>query len=165
MVFLAAAIAASSSTTHAQSSVPIPRGFKVMCIDHPEECRGGGAATVAKTPELMATLSKVNREVNRRIRPIRQEIIDVWSVNVAAGDCEEYVLAKRRALIELGVAPSALRIVYALRNRGGHALLAVSTSEGFLILDNRTSRIRALDKTPYEIVSMSGPNPKIWQRV
>ncbi len=92
----------------AGSAVPTPRGFQIMCIDHPSECRGGGARQVPYDKKLAALIEKVNRQVNRRIAPVRNEVIDVWSVNVARGDCEEYVLAKRKALIAAGVPASAL---------------------------------------------------------
>lgn len=149
----------------AGSAVPTPRGFQIMCIDHPSECRGGGARQVAYDKKLAALIEKVNRQVNRRIAPVRNEVIDVWSVNVARGDCEEYVLAKRKALIAAGVPASALSIVYALRNGGGHAILAVHTDMGSYALDNMTARVKPLWNTGYKLVSMSGPNPRVWQRV
>lgn len=149
----------------AGSAVPVPRGFQIMCIDHPAECRGGGANQVAYSTKLVALLQQVNGEVNRRIEPVGNETIDVWSVNVTRGDCEEYVLAKRRALINDGIPASALSIVYALRNGGGHAILAVHTSKGSFALDNKTGRIKPLYSTGYRLVSMSGPNPRVWQRL
>ena len=107
-------------------------------------------------------LQQVNRLVNEGIAPAPNEIVDIWSVGVSRGDCEEYVLAKRQLLISKGVPPSSLSIVYALRNGGGHAILAIHTDQGSLALDNMTNRIKTLDRTGYKIVSMSGPNPKIW---
>lgn len=149
----------------AGSAVPVPRGFQIMCIDHPAECRGGGSKQVAYNSKLAGLLDKVNAQVNRRITPVPNEVIDVWSVNVTRGDCEEYVLAKRKALIASGVPASALSIVYALRNGGGHAILAVHTDKGSFALDNKTGRVKSLYSTGYKLVSMSGPNPKVWTRV
>lgn len=161
------ALIALGSTTPATagSAVPVPRGFQIMCIDHPSECRGGGAREVAYTERLSALMAKVNGQVNRRISPVRNEVIDVWSINASRGDCEEYVLAKRKALIAAGVPASALSIVYALRNGGGHAILAVHTDMGSYALDNMTARVKPLWNTGYKLVSMSGPNPRVWQRV
>jgi predicted transglutaminase-like cysteine proteinase len=149
----------------AESKVSVPRGFEIMCIDHPSECRGGGASQVEYTPKLAALLDKVNSRVNRSISPVKNEVIDVWSVNVSRGDCEDYVLAKRRALISAGIPASALSIVYALRNGGGHAILAVHTDAGSYALDNMTGKVKPLWSTGYKLVSMSGPNPRVWQRV
>ncbi len=113
---------------------------------------------------LRSKLDAINKSINKRIRPVRNEVIDVWSINVDRGDCEEYVLAKRRALINAGIPASALSIVYALRHGGGHAVLAIHTNHGTLTLDNLSSRIKPLSATGYKIISMSGPNPLIWQR-
>lgn len=55
-----------------------------------------------------------------------------------AGDCEDYVLAKYFALRVFGVADEKMRIVlvYGIREKRHHAVLAVSTSRGVYILDN-----------------------------
>lgn len=143
----------------------MPTGFWAFCKKHPGECRGGGAASVPRTDELMALLERVNGRVNRSIRPNRHDPKDVWEIGVSEGDCEEYVLAKRRALIREGVPASALSIVYALHNGGGHAILAVHTDKGSLALDNISSRIKPLGRTGYKLISMSGPNPVVWQRL
>lgn len=149
----------------ADMTVPVPQGFRMMCLDHPAECRGGGASSVAYTPRLSALLDEVNRTVNAAIKPVRNEMIDVWSINAKQGDCEEYVIAKRRALIRAGVPASALSFVYALRSGGGHAILAINTDAGSFVLDNMSSRIKPLRRTGYRLVSMSGPDPKVWHRV
>lgn len=115
------------------------------------------------TEKLQETLERVNRQVNASIKPVRDER-DMWQVGVSQGDCEEYVLAKRRALIRAGVPASSLSIVYALRNGGGHAILAVHTNRGYLALDNMSKTIKPLRSTGYRIVSMSGPDPKVWHR-
>jgi predicted transglutaminase-like cysteine proteinase len=145
-------------------SVPVPSGFKVFCEVYPQECRGGGARSVKLTDALMGTLEHVNAEWNAAITPVKNEGYDLWSINVTKGDCEEYVLAKRRALINIGVPASALSIVYALRNGGGHAVLGIHTDKGIYVLDNMTRAIKLIGRTGYKIVSMSGPNPKVWVR-
>ncbi|MGV3490085.1 MAG: transglutaminase-like cysteine peptidase [Devosia sp.] len=160
------ALLSLTAVTPAQAaSVPVPRGFEIMCIDFPAECRGGGASQVPYDAKLQALLQKVNAKVNRSISPVKNEVIDVWSINVTKGDCEDYVLAKRRALISAGVPASALSIVYALRNGGGHAVLAVHTDNGSYALDNMTAKIKPLWSTGYKLISMSGPNPRVWMKV
>lgn len=146
------------------ADVPVPTGFQVMCVLHASECRGGGAGKVEMTDELMAILKGVNADVNARIKPVRETDRDVWSPGATRGDCEEYVLAKRRALIRKGIPASALSFVYALRNGGGHAVLAIHTDAGSFVLDNMTAKIKPLGRTGYRIVSMSGPDPKVWRR-
>ncbi len=144
--------------------VQVPAGFWLFCAKNPGECQGGGASSIALTDELMALLEDVNASINRAIRPNKHDPKDVWMIGVKEGDCEEYVLAKRRSLIRNGVPASALSIVYALRNGGGHAILAVHTDQGSFALDNMSKRIKPLYRTGYRIISMSGPNPKVWHR-
>jgi predicted transglutaminase-like cysteine proteinase len=166
VLFMIAAAAASATTPAAASSaaVPVPSGFLYMCRHHPAECRGGGVPIVHYSSGLMATITQVNLQVNKRIRPRKNEPIDIWSLNVTVGDCEDYVLAKRHDLIRKGVPASALSIVYALRNGGGHAILAVHTDAGTFALDNMTASIKPLTGTGYRLISMSGPNPMVWHR-
>ena len=148
----------------AAGTVPVPQGFRLMCLDHPAECRGGGAAVVPYSERLMALVERTNRRVNAAIVSRPDELMDVWTINAKIGDCEDYVLAKRDALIAAGVPASSLSIVYALRNGGGHAVLAVNTDRGSFVLDNTTSAIKKLTETGYKLISMSGPNPLIWHR-
>jgi predicted transglutaminase-like cysteine proteinase len=149
----------------ARADVPVPTGFQVMCVLHPGECRGGGASKVTLTDDLMALLERVNAQINSAIVPVREDDRDIWSPGAARGDCEEYVLAKRRALIRAGIPASAMSYVYALRNGGGHAILAVHTSGGSFALDNMSARVKPLGRTGYRIMSLSGPDPKVWRRL
>lgn len=160
---LAATMAASATPTLAGSKARPPLGYQLMCLKHPEECRGGGAASVNVDDQLLATLKKVNWHYNKSIRPRSDGRADVWSVNVSAGDCEDYVLAKRRALIRAGVPASSLRIAAVKTRKGeGHAILVVKTNGQDLVLDNLTNTIKPLNRTGYRIVVMSGANPLSW---
>jgi predicted transglutaminase-like cysteine proteinase len=68
---------------------------------------------------------------------------DRWEADVAAGDCEDYALTKRRKLIALGWSARALRIAVArTASVEGHAVLVVATSQGDLVLDNCTMAVR-----------------------
>ena len=148
----------------AASSAPVPHGFTLLCEDHPAECVGGGSAQVHYSPALVAKLKSVNAAVNAAITPDKTDPFDVWQINVTRGDCEEYALAKRDRLRRLGVDASALRIVYTLRNGGGHAILAVMTDQGPLALDNMRSDIRPLKQTGYKVISKMSAITKVWQR-
>lgn len=140
-----------------------PLGYQLMCLKHPEECRGGGAASISVTNEIMATLKSVNGRVNRSIRPVSDGRVDVWSVNVTAGDCEDYVLAKRRQLIRAGLPASALRIAHVKTRSGeGHAILVVKTNGKDLVLDNLTNTIKPLSQTGYRVLAMSTADPTKW---
>lgn len=147
----------------AQAASKAPLGYQLMCLKTPAECKGGGKAQVSASADVMATLKRVNRSVNASIRPRNDKGADVWSASASAGDCEDYVLAKRRQLIKAGLPSSALRIAYVKTRRGeGHAILVVNTAKGKFVLDNLTSAIKPLAQTGYRIVSMQGANPRDW---
>ncbi len=140
-----------------------PLGYQLMCLKTPQECRGGGASVITATASVMATLKRVNASVNRSITPQSDTGADVWNADATVGDCEEYVLAKRRQLIRAGLPASALRIAYVKTRRGeGHAVLIVRTNRGDLVLDNLTSAIRPLSQTGLRLVSMSGADGQSW---
>lgn len=140
-----------------------PLGYQLMCLKTPQACKGGGSASVKATDNVLQILKRVNAQVNRSIRPVADGYADVWKANATSGDCDVYVMAKRRALIKAGVSPSALRIAYVKTRRGeGHAILVVKTSRGDLVLDNLTSAIKPLSQAGYRIISMSGADPMKW---
>lgn len=140
-----------------------PLGYQLMCLKSPQECKGGGKATINATEETMRILKRVNAQVNRAITPRNDRGADVWTASASSGDCEDYVLAKRRALLKAGFSPSALRIAYVKTRRGeGHAILVVKTSRGDLVLDNLNGSVRPLSQSGYRIVSMSGADPMSW---
>lgn len=147
-------------------STRAPLGFLLFCMKQPSHCRnGGGSGRTQMTAQLMRVLNSVNRSVNRTIRP-RRDRGDVWSINVASGDCEDYVLTKRNKLIRMGVPAGSLRIATAKTRSGtGHAVLVVRTKQGDYVMDNRTSRIKEWHKTGLHWVAMSGSNPKKWHAV
>jgi predicted transglutaminase-like cysteine proteinase len=143
-----------------------PLGYQLMCLKNPNasECKGGGKASVTVTKDVMATLKRVNTQVNRSIRPKYDPTgVDVWAADVRSGDCEDYVLTKRRALIKAGISPSSLRIAYVKTRKGeDHAILVIKTNGKDLVLDNLTATVKPLSQTGYRVVSMSGSNPRQW---
>lgn len=157
----AAMVAGSLSAACADADVPL--GYWLMCLEHPQECEAGGASSVAVTPEVAAMIESINGMVNRSITPVSDEGMDVWSINVPAGDCEDYVLTKRHALIASGLPPSALRIAYVVTSKQeGHAILVVKTDDKDLVLDNLSNVVRTVDESGYDIISMSGADPLVW---
>lgn len=152
--------AASAGTTLA-AGVPVPLGFRMMCLSTPEECLGGGDSEVQATDEVMATLKRVNAEVNRSIRPQAGGPV-TWRVGVSAGDCDEYAATKRNRLIRAGIPPSAIRFAFVKVRSEGHAIVVVRTSRGDFVLDNLHHAVRPLAQTGYRILSISGANPREW---
>jgi predicted transglutaminase-like cysteine proteinase len=87
----------------------------------------------------------------------------VWTVSAKTGDCEDFALAKRDALIRAGFAPSALRLAY-VKTRWGedHAVLVVKTNRGQFVLDNLTGIVKPLSQSGLRVVSMATANPLKW---
>src|SRR5690606_2813889 len=79
---------------------------------------------------------------------------EVWTYPAqGVGDCEDYVLEKRRRLHRLGVSLSNLLITVVRKPDGeGHAVLTVRTSNGDFILDNLTDKVRPWDETGYRFL-------------
>lgn len=159
---VALAVAATAAPASA-GSARAPLGYQLMCLKNPDECKGGGPRKVNVTTEVMATLKRVNSHVNRTMTPKHDSGPDVWTVGASVGDCEDYVLNKRRALIKAGIPASSLRIAYVKTRKGeGHAILIVKTNGKDLVLDNLTATIKPLSQTGYRVISMSGANPRKW---
>ena len=97
------------------------------------------------TPMLWSAITRVNSRVNRAITQRKDQetygVEEFWATPLAAGlsygDCEDYVLEKRRALMAEGVPAHALSIAVVRTSWGeSHAVLLVSTSQGDYVLDN-----------------------------
>ena len=163
MLAVLVAICGLAMSAPAVAGNKAPLGYQLMCLKTPSECKGGGSASVKATSDIMSQLTKVNSKVNRSIRPRNDSGADVWSASAKSGDCEDYVLAKRRALIKAGLPASSLRIAYVKTRRGeGHAILVVKTSKGDYVLDNLNTSVRPLSQSGYRIISQSGANPMKW---
>ncbi|MBL4876949.1 MAG: transglutaminase-like cysteine peptidase [Cohaesibacteraceae bacterium] len=140
-----------------------PKAFRVFCKSSPRDCRGGGASKTALGKTTFKKLARINRAVNRAIKP-KTDIRDIWSINVSQGDCEDYVLTKRRKLIAMGIPASSLRIAVGTTKRGvGHAVLIIRSTSGDLVLDNRNNSIRPWYKTDIKFLAMTSSNAKTWR--
>ncbi|MGV8832910.1 MAG: transglutaminase-like cysteine peptidase [Devosia sp.] len=139
-----------------------PLAMQFFCAKNKSECASSSRGQVTMSPNLMAMLKTTNIQVNRAIRP-KRDLADVWELNPKSGDCEDYVLSKRSALIRQGVAAGALRIAYTHTRRGEpHAVLVVKTSQGDFVLDNMNNTVKTLRASGYIIRSMSSKNPNRW---
>ncbi len=150
-------------------SVP-PMGHIRFCRTYPEDCRPHKKITdrFALSPDRWNELVAVNSLVNRIVEPTEdQELygeIERWTYPENRGDCEDYVLLKRRMLIQRGWPASSLLItVVTDENGGGHAVMTARTSNGDFILDNRRPKVVAWNKVPYRFFKrQSYRNPRNW---
>ncbi|HSG94299.1 MAG TPA: transglutaminase-like cysteine peptidase [Afifellaceae bacterium] len=146
-----------------------PIGYLSFCLAFPAECRRQGATdAVAITENLWTELIAVNRVINKRIEPVTDlEIYDTeehWTLPADRGDCEDYVLLKRQALIRQGWPSGALLITVVFDEVGdGHAVLIARTDRGEFVLDNKVDAIRIWSETPYRYVKrQSVSDPDQW---
>jgi len=147
-----------------------PIGYVNFCREHKADCRPSGrfADRVQLTAVKFRELDQVNTSVNEAVAPVTDmELygkVEVWTYPVNKGDCEDYVLLKRRILIERGWPESTLLItVVRDENNEGHAVLTVRTDRGDFVLDNKRRDIRAWADTPYTFVKQqSARNPLVW---
>ena len=147
-----------------------PIGYVAFCQEHQVDCRASGpfADLNQLTPNKVAELEQVNIVVNTTISPVTDldlyGKVEVWTYPKDKGDCEDYVLLKRRILIERGWPESTLLItVVRDENNEGHAVLTVRTDAGDLVLDNKRQAITRWDETPYTFIKrQSERNPLVW---
>ena len=142
-----------------------PLGFQLFCLQQPQHCRGGGKAEIELTEDVLQRIQQVNRQVNRSIRPRNDAGPDVWTIGATSGDCEDYVLSKRHALINAGLPPSALRFAH-VRTRDGidHAILIVKTNSQDLVLDNLAAEVIPVTQMSHQVLAVSGADPMVWSR-
>ena len=153
----AAEAASNYMRTGAITSQPI--GHYQFCQDNKAEC---SVTSTNVTPARVTdfgwnVIKEVNAEVNRRILPMTDQDIygrdEVWSYPTEVGDCEDFVLEKRRELMKRGFAASNLLITVVRKPDGeGHAVLTVRTMDGDFILDNLDERVRLWSETAYRFM-------------
>jgi predicted transglutaminase-like cysteine proteinase len=151
------------------NSLP-PIGYVTFCQDHQNDCRPSGpyADRVQLTAAKRRLLEQVNSYVNKTVSPVTDldlyGKVEYWTYPKGKGDCEDYVLLKRRMLIERGWPESTLLItVVRDENNEGHAVLTARTDIGDLVLDNKRAEIVRWSDTPYTFIKQqSERNPLVW---
>jgi len=149
-----------------------PLGYVGFCVDHKADCAAHDEPQrVILTTDALNVLKQVNITVNTKIAPVTDKDLyhraEFWTYPVDRGDCEDYVLLKRKLLIAQGWPVSALLITVVRDTHGdGHAVLTVATDEGDLVLDNQRDDIRLWDDTGYSFVKrQSQADPNAWVMV
>lgn len=161
----AAANVGPGARLETSGSFTAPLGFQIFCLTQSAHCRGGGASEVALTEATLGTIKTINSRVNGAISP-RSDRRDEWTVDVSSGDCEDYALTKRAALIRAGLPAGALRLAAATTRSGqGHAVLIVRTDQGDLVLDNMTGAIKLSSQTDLNWVAMTTADGRSWKKI
>lgn len=148
-----------------KSMMVAPLAYHLFCLKSPKQCRSGGKGIVQYNEITISTLRRINSTVNRSIS-YTSDRGDVWGAKSGKGDCEDYVLEKRRKLIASGFPAGALRMAAVTTKRGeAHAVLVVKTSRGDLVLDNIRRTIVSKTKTGYTWRAVASANPLKWFRM
>lgn len=121
--------------------------------------------TIVTDKAVWRRINQINRRVNRAIRRGADARLygqaDYWAAPTgrgAQGDCEDYVLAKRRELIREGFPAEALSIAIVDTAKGErHAVLLIATDQGEFVLDNLSSWISRWDKVDYHWLQRQAP--------
>ncbi|MCA3574601.1 MAG: transglutaminase-like cysteine peptidase [Aestuariivirga sp.] len=147
-----------------------PVGFVRFCVRNPADCRPSGWSPrrAFLSADRWRQVYQLNSYVNARIKPVSDAELygaeEHWDYPSDAGDCEDYVLMKKRYLEKLGIARSALLITVVLDERNeGHAVLTLRTEDGDFVLDNRRNEIRRWSETDYAFLKrQSARDPREW---
>ena len=155
----------------AKMAAPTPDGATGLCDSYAWAC-AGKTSDAPLTPQALATVEQVNKAANAAIRSVTDAdqygVHELWALPGAeGGDCEDYALYKKRALIAAGISPDRLLLSVVLDRRDDpHAVLILQTDKGDYVLDNVTNRILAWHRTGYTFLAKQNPdNPSRWVAV
>lgn len=136
-----------------------PVGHHELCSRIKAECNETtrNAEPVQLTVKRWNELIAVNDNVNTAIEPVTDEELygrqEYWTYPDGKGDCEDFVLLKRRELIQSGWPAGSLLITVVRQTNGdGHAVLTVRTDRGDLVLDNLEPKIKLWGETEYQFL-------------
>lgn len=149
--------------THGATTPPI--GFVQFCRKNLADCiaTASVAPRVALTRQRWDEIVSINRDVNRSIEPVSDQdqygVEEFWTYPTKGkGDCEDYVLQKRKMLIARGwPAGSVLITVVQDSQAQGHAVLTVVTDRGDFVLDNQETLVLAWSQTDYRYIKRQSP--------
>ena len=176
---LAAALAMSPANAASERALFIsvgdisraPIGWVEFCVEYAPECETNilDARDVVLSTKAWKDLLRINKWVNDTIKPITDlehwGVVERWNFpDDGFGDCEDYVLLKRRMLMQAGWPRQALLITVVRDKRGdGHAVLTVKTDKGEFILDNQNEAVVLWSDTGYRFVKrQSQHDPNVW---
>lgn len=160
----AAAQTADNPWMQTQGRTSQPVGHYDFCKKNKNECNiiSNQQKPLTLTQPVWELIVRINAQVNQAVEPRTDMQIwgqeEVWSYPVQSqgrlsGDCEDYVLLKRRMLINAGLAANTLLITVVRQHNGeGHAVLTLRTDRGDFILDNLENTIKPWHQTAYSFI-------------
>jgi len=162
-----------SAYAEAGEDTAAPIGWHLFCLERSSRADCVAPVLKAAVADLderrWRELLAVNARVNREIEPITDMdhwgVAEKWSYPTdGKGDCEDYVLEKRRRLMAAGFPRQTLLITVVRDRKGdGHAVLMVRTDRGDFILDNQEPKVLLWTETGYRYIKrQSQESPNRW---
>jgi predicted transglutaminase-like cysteine proteinase len=153
-----------------------PIGWYNLCQVQADECQAGPQRAVnvelnAETRKLLTTVTVLANHTiqaqtdDEHYHIDRKTLVDWWTYpDDGAGDCSDYMMLKRKMLIEAGWPRSAALTTVVIDQHGeGHAVLTVTTDQGDFVLDNLTDKVLRWDQTGYAYVKrQSREDENVW---
>ena len=156
------------------------------CERYPGDCQSNESDEVVMLDDhTLGLIVGINQSVNLEVAGA--DDIDLhwmsewWTYPDKYGDCEDYVLEKRRRFKAMGVSASALLITYVIVDLEvinpdqkfedddryiDHAVLTVRTDKGDLILDNLVSEVLPWQYSPHYFISRQTPlHARKWEKI
>jgi predicted transglutaminase-like cysteine proteinase len=169
----ASAVTEKTAYAEVRGDATPPIGWLQFCEDEANraDCKVQSlkAALAALDEKRWREMLAINTKVNTSIAPVTD--LDQWGVaerwsypTTGMGDCEDYVLLKRKMLMDAGFPRQALSITVVRDKKGdGHAVLMVKTDRGDFILDNQEKKVKIWLETGYQFIKrQSDENPHRW---
>jgi predicted transglutaminase-like cysteine proteinase len=144
-----------------------------FCLRYPDDCKSNPTKNglIDLNDETLKLLDHVNRDVNAAISPMAKrygpDLQDSWTISPSIGDCNDYAVTKRHALLQNGLPAQALRLSVVKTASGiGHLVLVVVTTKGDLVLDNLIGTIRPWQNADYHWLKIqSATDARFWYEV
>ncbi len=132
-----------------------------------EPSDGARRPMLTLSPKLWLDLKTTNQAVNSAALPISDQDLygtsDHWSLPARRGkrllgDCEDFVLEKRRLLSARGYPANTLSIALVRTSLGqNHAVLIVSTDQGDFVLDSLSDKVSLWSQAHYTLLLRQSP--------
>lgn len=152
------AVASPHLTRYSGGSAPV--GFAGLCARYAWACSNSGQGNVRAGKTMLSVARSVNARLNRSIAPRTDQQAygrsEYWTLpDRGVGDCEDYALAKQKALIEQGVPPNRLYLAAVVGSpQDPHMVLVMRTDSGDYVLDNLSARVKPWQATRYTFLKM-----------
>jgi predicted transglutaminase-like cysteine proteinase len=175
-ILVAPTLSAQEAPRCTNMTIPIasvedpPLAYRDFCGQNEQACKLSGPSIVQWSRELHGKLQQTNMHVNDSVEfvpdPENSGEEEVWDFPSAGkGDCEDFMLEKRKRLIDAGLPSASMTcgIAFHQVQLFPHAVLLVETTAGTFVLDNIYDEVLCWDAVPYFYTRRERPDGQ-WTR-